>query len=1220
MKQVRVNSLQGLIYKEGQAGVTRASVSIEFDNSDPKISPMGYQDEKTIVIQRIITVERNNKYTINGKIATQTAVRNLFNSVQLNVNNPHFLIMQGHITKVLNMNAKQILGLVEEAAGTRQYEQNKIQAERQIAKKDEKVKSINDNLDNKITPMIKKLQDQRADYHKYTQASTSIDSLKRYMAAFNFYTAVEKVAELQDQQQTLQTEIQQMEENLVEKNTKHKELDEEIRKIQKEKDAEKSGGLDSLIEEEGAIRKEITSLKSSLKNHKKEQENWINEVEDLTTELQTMKSQHDKNKEEYNNLQIQKTETEENINKQQKLVEESTDRLMAVRSGVASADGTTGTLEEQIQDATDLLMETTQAVDTNKAKMKQFTKTKNDISKELSGMKSDDVRLKEEIQNAETKMNQIQNAIEKLDFNSQEYEEMRQQFGDKQRELADLKRQLQKRSRIAYRIELGFQNPRGVFGTVAKLFKVPDPTYMAALEVGGGGKLHNIVVDNVNTGKLLIEDRRMKRRITLIPLDKINARRIPEEALHQLRSVGDVHYALDLIEYSPEMRTAIEYCFGNVMICRDMTTARRVLQESDRVSRKFRMPRPVAVTFEGDVCRGGGVFEGGASKGKNDGQFLKEVGEYVSIQESINILMPEIQKLQRTLESQQSASNNCNELTHTLEITSRDLERLKDEHSRTESAKMQSKLDDAEKDLNEVQVALKSALEEKDKVTNQLKQLKEDQKNAGARIERQTKEMETLVAKAKKDLTKLQKLMTTIESRMCELGDDEKASKETAGESQKRIKQIKKQLATSQEKSAEEEEKLEEILKAHEEIKEQLQKMRESLAVRDGEIRKIMGLMNKIQKEIDEGELAKKKTAKKVDRIKSNENDSQDTANALVAAHPWIHTEKQFFNKPGTDYDFTERDPKTINAELDELIEVKEQLSGKINHQVVALLDRAEQEYDNLVKKKKQIGADKIQIEKTIAELDKKKNEKLERSWHNVNRDFGSIFSTLLPGTKAALSPPAGGTVLDGLEVKVAFGEVWKESLTELSGGQRSLLALSLVLALLLFNPAPMYILDEVDAALDLNHTQNIGRMLKKHFKRSQFIVVSLKMGMFNNANVLFKTRFVDGVSTVARLVNKVQPSEFADENTLNPFAAKDRDATGMVSSAGGVRQVGALDEDIELEKAEYPSKAETENLIHPETRAVRTRKNKRKKVSRAKKVHSDEESSDFDDEDSDYV
>jgi structural maintenance of chromosome 2 len=77
------------------------------------------------------------------------------------------------------------------------------------------------------------------------------------------------------------------------------------------------------------------------------------------------------------------------------------------------------------------------------------------------------------------------------------------------------------------------------------------------------------------------------------------------------------------------------------------------------------------------------------------------------------------------------------------------------------------------------------------------------------------------------------------------------------------------------------------------------------------------------------------------------------------------------------------------------------------------------------------------------------------------------------------------------------------------------LIALSLILALLQFKPAPMYILDEVDAALDPSHTQNIGRLIKMKFKGSQFVVVSLKDGMFENANRIFRTKFVDGTSVV---------------------------------------------------------------------------------------------------------
>ena len=65
-----------------------------------------------------------------------------------------------------------------------------------------------------------------------------------------------------------------------------------------------------------------------------------------------------------------------------------------------------------------------------------------------------------------------------------------------------------------------------------------------------------------------------------------------------------------------------------------------------------------------------------------------------------------------------------------------------------------------------------------------------------------------------------------------------------------------------------------------------------------------------------------------------------------------------------------------------------------------------------------------------------------------------------------------------GLEVKVAFGSVWKQSLTELSGGQRSLLALSLILAMLLFKPAPLYILDEV-SHLSHAHSPDVWLVLR---------------------------------------------------------------------------------------------------------------------------------------------
>ncbi len=340
------------------------------------------------------------------------------------------------------------------------------------------------------------------------------------------------------------------------------------------------------------------------------------------------------------------------------------------------------------------------------------------------------------------------------------------------------------------------------------------------------------------------------------------------------------------------------------------------------------------------------------------------------------------------------------------------------------------------------------------------------------------------------------------------------------------------------------------------------------------EIKELEDRRSQLNKESNAAGLEARKVAHKLKEWEKNFKEAQRSMLALLKQHPWIEKEKQFFGQPGTDFDFQTRDVNQCYKRLKVLKNDQDKLSKKINKKVMGMIENAEAEYKDLTHKKETILKDKEKIESVIEELDTKKKQALEKTWKQVNKDFGSIFSMLLPGTTAKLEPPEGCQVSEGLEVKVAFNNIWKESLTELSGGQRSLLALSLILALLLFKPAPMYILDEVDAALDLSHTQNIGMMIKTHFSNSQFIVVSLKEGMFNNANVIFRTRFVDGVSTVTRTVagarakgasgtsggaaaalllgNSAAGNFEEDEDELESAPAKKKGKTMKVSGVGG--------------------------------------------------------------------
>lgn len=109
--------------------------------------------------------------------------------MQLNVNNPHFLIMQGRITKVLNMKPPEILGLLEEAAGTKMYESKKQAALRTMDKKQVKVDEINKVLSEDIMPALDKLRREKVQYMEWQNATASLDRLRRFCVAYKFVEA-----------------------------------------------------------------------------------------------------------------------------------------------------------------------------------------------------------------------------------------------------------------------------------------------------------------------------------------------------------------------------------------------------------------------------------------------------------------------------------------------------------------------------------------------------------------------------------------------------------------------------------------------------------------------------------------------------------------------------------------------------------------------------------------------------------------------------------------------------------------------------------------------------------------------------------------------------------------------------------------------------------------------------------------------------------------------
>ncbi|KAG8820310.1 Structural maintenance of chromosomes protein 2 [Serendipita sp. 399] len=401
-----------------------------------------------------------------------------------------------------------------------------------------------------------------------------------------------------------------------------------------------------------------------------------------------------------------------------------------------------------------------------------------------------------------------------------------------------------------------------------------------------------------------------------------------------------------------------------------------------------------------------------------------------------------------------------------------------------------------------------------------LKQLK-------AEVSQQKAELHTLTVKLKEQ----QKASQTAQMELEQMQSDIEAAHASAAEAVEAIRAHQAELGklTKALDSAKNPDRSEQS--QHREASAQLQAELATLARFDEEVKGLDTAITRIKEAITDLDVTIKRSEHDIQVAQKEKASSEAHIASLEKHYPWIQEDKKKFGKPGTAYDYDNVNIPQTKEKAKELEELQKGMKKKINPKVLNMIDTVEKKEAELKKNLQIVLGDKTKIEETIDQLDVLKLEALENTWTKVSKyvtrsftlkgDFGDIFGDLLPGNNAKLQYAERGNISAGLEVKVQLGSIWKQSLTELSGGQRSLIALSLIMSLLQFKPAPMYILDEVDAALDLSHTQHIGELFRNRFKGSQFIVVSLKDGLFNNANVLFRTKFRDGTSIVERITQR---------------------------------------------------------------------------------------------------
>lgn len=658
--------------------MTKASVTIVFDNRDKKKSPIGFEEYGQISVTRQIVLGGTSKYLINGHRAQQQTVQNLFQSVQLNINNPNFLIMQGRITKVLNMKPVEILAMIEEAAGTRMFEDRRDKAFKTMAKKEMKVQEITELLKDEIEPKLEKLRTEKRAFLDFQQTQSDLERLTRLVVAHDYLKNKEKLKQSVSDLDTKKRKAVDLEDSAKRLKSEIAHLEDDVKKVKaaREKELRKGGKFQALEEEVKAHSEELVRLETvfDLKHASMAEE--IERRKGVHKSVNELEAQVHQKSKIYEKLQAQYGTAKADMDKQTAEVEQKEELLQTLQTGVASREGHENGYQGQLQDARNRVSAAATEQEQAKLKISHMEKRIKEDEPRAKKAKEQNSSLLKDLEGLRAQARKLESELGKLGFDPGKEDTMYQQESLLQKQIRNMREEADTMKRKVANIDFSYSDPSPDFdrskvkGLVAQLFALDKEKSQAgtALEICAGGRLYNVVVDSAETGTQLLQSGKLRKRVTIIPLNKISGFRASAEKIGAAQKLapGKVDLALSLIGYDDEVAAAMEYVFGSTLICEDAETAKRVTFDP--------AVRMKSVTLEGDVYDPSGSLSGGSSPNSSGVlvtlQKLNEISKEMTLQETeLNDLQASMAKEKKKLDAVRKTKQELDLKSHEIKLT-----------------------------------------------------------------------------------------------------------------------------------------------------------------------------------------------------------------------------------------------------------------------------------------------------------------------------------------------------------------------------------------------------------------------------------------------------------------------------------------------------------------------------------------------------------------------
>jgi len=976
---------------------------------------------------------------INGHRAQQQTVQNLFQSVQLNINNPNFLIMQGRITKVLNMKAVEILAMIEEAAGTRMFEDRRDKAFKTMAKKEMKVQEITELLRDEIDPKLEKLRQEKRAFLEFQQTQSDLERLTKLVVAHDYVKYKEKLRSAKDDLETKKQREKDLHGSAVRLEKEISFLQEDIKKVKatREKELRKGGKFQALEEEVRTHSHEMVRLQTILDLKKSATAEEADKRKKVEKDIKQLEAQLKDKSRLYEKLQDKYSAAHADVQKQQEEVEKKEELLQTLQTGVASKEGQESGYQGQLQDARNRASAAATGQEQAKLKISHLEKRVKEEEPRAKKAREQNSGLVKELEGLRAQASRLEADLNKLGFEPGKEDDMYGKETQLQQRIRGLREEADTLKRKVANIDFSYNDPSPSFdrsrvkGLVAQLFTLNKEHSRAgtALEICAGGRLYNVVVDSAETGTQLLQNGKLKKRVTIIPLNKIAAFRASAEKIGAAQSLapGKVDLALSLVGYDDDVTAAMEYVFGSTLVCEDAATAKKVTFDPS--------VRMKSVTLEGDVYDPSGTLSGGSAP-QSSGVLvtlskLNEVHTELASQENV------LSQLQATIAREKKRLEGAKKIKRELDVKTHEIKLTEEQISSNSSTSIIQAVEEMKANIDQFKQDITNAKVRHDEASKEVKRIEKDMDDFSNNKDSKLAELQSSLDKLKKALAKNSASIKPLQQEMRDARLESEQCSSDLSASQEQLQDIHTTLVGQQQEIDNIVADQKAAKDAHDLAQANLEDEQAKLSGFDQELRSLEEASRSKAAQLTEEGLEMQKLVHQIEKFATEQKAIAQALASMESEHDWIADNVDSFGRYSTPYDFKGQNIAECKSTLKTLTERFQGMKKKINPKVINMIDSVEKKESSLKNMMRTVIRDKRKIEETIVSLDEYKKEALQKTWEKVNGDFGQIFNELLPGSFAKLDPPEGKTIADGLEVKVCLGKVWKQSLTELSGGQR---------------------------------------------------------------------------------------------------------------------------------------------------------------------------------------